>query len=246
MGRSKDKLEGAVAHLKSDGVAHASYVVGDVRKGVCGRVSLFFGALNALAVEDAQAAISAVLSLHGKLDVLVNNAAGNFLCLAEDISLNAFKSVVDIDLVGTFNMSKAALKALANTKGTIINITATLHYGATQYVLHASAAKAGVDAVTRGLAIEWLEYGIRVNGIAPGPIKETVGMDRLGPLSAGSELPIRMGEKDEIALTAVFLCTRAAGNINGETIVVDGGHWMFRPVLPKDIYQRTIRKQSKL
>jgi peroxisomal 2,4-dienoyl-CoA reductase len=80
-----------------------------------------------------------------------------------------------------------------------------------------------------------------VNGIAPGPIRDTVGMDRLGPLSAGAESPIRMGEKAEIALVAVFLCTEAANYINGENVVVDGGHWMLRPTMPKEIYHRVVR-----
>lgn len=138
MGRSAEKLKNAEAHLRTSGVTNVLTVAGDVRDHKSG-----------------SAAVAAVVQRFGALDVLVNNAAGNFLCLQEDLSLNGFKSVVDIDLVGTWNMSTAALAAFRRAKsGVIINISATLHYGATPYVTHASAAKAGVDALTRGLAAE--------------------------------------------------------------------------------------------
>lgn len=122
-----------------------------------------------------------------RIDILINGAAGNFLCNAEDLSPNAFKTgfifihsfhsliVMEIDLFGTFNMSRAAFPELQKTKGNIINISATLHYGATPWQTHAASAKAGVDSITRSLALEWGDFGIRVNGIAPGPIKDTEG-----------------------------------------------------------------------
>ena len=104
----------------------------------------------------------------GRLDILVNGAAGNFLCLAETLSPNGFGSVVDIDLKGTFHTCRAALPYLKARGGVILNISATLHYVGTAAQLHVSAAKAGIDALTRNLAVEWGAYGIRVNGIAPG------------------------------------------------------------------------------
>lgn len=164
----------------------------------------------------------------GRLDILVNGAAGNFLCLAEQLSPNGFGAVVDIDLKGTFHASKAALPHLRATRGAIVNISATLHYGGTVAQLHVSAAKAGVDALTRNLAVEWGGYGIRVNGIAPGPIADTEGVKRLLQVDARARVekrtPLgRLGAIDDIAHAALFLASPAGAFINGHTVVVDGG-----------------------
>src|SRR4030095_9820597 len=117
----------------------------------------------------------------GKIDIVVNGAAGNFLCAANELSPNGFGTVVDIDLKGTFNVCRATFEQLKEHQGQILNISATLHYLGTPLQIHVSAAKAGVDALTRNLAVEWGAYGIRVNGIAPGPIEDTEGMKRLVP-----------------------------------------------------------------
>src|SRR5207245_550408 len=131
--------------------------------------------------EQVQKAIAATVERFGKIDIVVNGAAGNFLCAAEQLSPNGFGSVVDIDLKGTFNVCRAAFDELKKNRGQILNISATLHYLGTPMQLHVSAAKAGVDALTRNLAVEWGRYGIRVNAIAPGPIEDTEGMKRLVP-----------------------------------------------------------------
>jgi 2,4-dienoyl-CoA reductase [(3E)-enoyl-CoA-producing], peroxisomal len=164
----------------------------------------------------------------GRLDILVNGAAGNFLCRAEDLAPQAFGTVVDIDLKGTFHASRAAFPHLRATRGLIINISATAHFGGTPAQLHASAAKAGVDAVTRTLAVEWGEHGIRVNGIAPGPVGDTEGARRLFAGSAGDVLAARtplgrLGTIEDVAGAALFLCSPAALFISGVTLVVDGG-----------------------
>ena len=114
-----------------------------------------------------EAAVDQAVELSGRLDILVNGAAGNFLCLAEELSPNGFGAVVDIDLKGTFHASKAALSHLKKQGGVVLNISSTLQYVGTAAQLHVSAAKAGVDALTRVLAVEWGAHGIRVNGIAP-------------------------------------------------------------------------------
>ncbi len=103
------------------------------------------------------------------------------LCEAKELSANGFGTVVDIDTKGTFNVCRAAFEELKKSNGQILNISATLHYLGTPMQIHVSAAKAGVDAITRNLAVEWGKYGIRVNGIAPGPIEDTEGMKRLLP-----------------------------------------------------------------
>ena len=181
--------------------------------------------------EEVEKALAAAVKHFGKIDIVVNGAAGNFLCKAEDLSPNGFGTVVDIDLKGTFNVCRAAFAQLKEHRGQILNISATLHYLGTPMQLHVSAAKAGVDALTRNLAVEWGRYGIRVNGIAPGPIEDTEGMKRLVPEPFKDKLrkniPLgRFGRIADIEKAAVFLCSDAASFINGEVIVVDGGQWL--------------------
>ena len=181
--------------------------------------------------EDVSQAIATTFARFGKLDIVVNGAAGNFLCAAEELSPNGFGTVVDIDLKGTFNVCRAAFAELKKNRGQILNISATLHYLGTPMQLHVSAAKAGVDALTKNLAVEWGGQGIRVNAIAPGPIGDTEGMKRLVPESIKEKLrqriPLgRFGEIADIEMAAVFLCSEAASFINGTILVVDGGQWL--------------------
>ncbi len=181
--------------------------------------------------EEVERAVASAVSHFGKIDIVVNGAAGNFLCAAEELSPNGFGTVVDIDLKGTFNVSRAAFEELKRNRGQILNISATLHYLGTPMQLHVSAAKAGVDALTRNLAVEWGRYGIRVNAIAPGPIEDTEGMKRLVPEPIKQKLrqrvPLgRFGLIADIENAAVFLCSGAANYINGAVLVVDGGHWL--------------------
>ena len=181
--------------------------------------------------EEVEKAIAQTVEQFGKIDIVVNGAAGNFLCKAEELSPNGFGTVVDIDTKGTFNVCRAAFAQLKEQRGQILNISATLHYLGTPMQLHVSAAKAGVDALTRNLAVEWGRYGIRVNGIAPGPIEDTEGMKRLVPEPVKERLlkgiPLgRFGRIADIEKAAVFLCSDAASFINGVTLVVDGGHWL--------------------
>jgi len=235
-GRRPNVLEEACQKFKAQGIEAVGFQ-GDVRDA-----------------KSCEKVIESVLKHFGRVDLLVNGAAGNFLCAAEDLSSNAFQTVIGIDLLGTFNMSKAAFNALRDSKGSIINISATLHYGATIYQTHASAAKAGVDSVTRSLAIEWGKYGIRVNGIAPGPIADTEGMKRLGA-GIGEEvvagkIPLqRFGTTQEIGFAALFLASKvASGYISGDTIVVDGASWLSREsFVTPEIYQHIAegRKQEQ-
>jgi peroxisomal 2,4-dienoyl-CoA reductase len=181
--------------------------------------------------EAVESAVAQTIEAFGKIDIVVNGAAGNFLCKAEELSPNGFGTVVDIDLKGTFNVCRAAFAQLKEHRGQILNISATLHYLGTPMQLHVSAAKAGVDALTRNLAVEWGRYGIRVNAIAPGPIEDTEGMQRLVPEAMKAQLkklvPIgRFGRIADIEKAAVFICSDAASFINGVVLVVDGGHWL--------------------
>jgi peroxisomal 2,4-dienoyl-CoA reductase len=181
--------------------------------------------------EEVEKAVAATIGQFGKIDIVVNGAAGNFLCAADQLSPNGFGTVVDIDLKGTFNVCRATFEQLKLNRGQILNISATLHYLGTPMQLHVSAAKAGVDALTRNLAVEWGRHGIRVNGIAPGPIEDTEGMKRLVPEPVKERLkkniPLgRFGKIADIEQAAVFLCSDAASFINGAVLVVDGGQWL--------------------
>lgn len=182
--------------------------------------------------EAVESAIAKTVEHYGHIDIVVNGAAGNFLCAADQLSANGFGTVVDIDTKGTFNVCRAAFEALKESKGQILNISATLHYLATPMQIHVSAAKAGVDAITRNLSVEWGRHGIRVNGIAPGPIEDTEGMKRLLIPELKEKLmrkiPVgRFGRIADIENAALFLASDAASYINGVTLVVDGGAWLL-------------------
>ncbi|GFS44837.1 Peroxisomal 2,4-dienoyl-CoA reductase [Actinidia chinensis var. chinensis] len=231
MGRRKTVLDAAVSALQSQGI-QAIGLEGDVRKQ-----------------DDAVRVLESTIKQFGKLDILVNAAAGNFLVPAEDLSPNGFRTVMDIDSVGTFTMCHEALKYLkkggpgkdSSSGGIIINISATLHYTASWYQIHVSAAKAAVDSITRSLALEWgTDYDIRVNGIAPGPIGDTAGVSKLAPdeimkKSIENQPLYKLGEKWDIAMAALYLASDAGKYINGTTLVVDGGLWLSSPRrLPKE------------
>jgi peroxisomal 2,4-dienoyl-CoA reductase len=179
--------------------------------------------------EAVAAAVGQVVERLGRLDIVVNAAAGNFPCPAADLSPNGFGVVLDIDAKGTWNVTKAAYAAwLGAHGGQVLNISATLHYGGTPAQLHVAAAKAAVDALTRNLAVEWGPRGIRVNAIAPGPIADTEGARRLFPGAAADRLrdaipARRLGTIADAVNLALFLLSDAAANINGAVVVTDGG-----------------------
>lgn len=221
----------ALVSRKSEHLEPAAAAINEARAGSQDMGKALPVAADVREYEKVEEALRATTEKFGKVDIVVNGAAGNFLCKAEDLSANGFGTVVDIDLKGTFNVCRAAFAQLKENRGQILNISATLHYLGTPMQLHVSAAKAGVDALTRNLAVEWGHYGIRVNGIAPGPIEDTEGMKRLVPDPIKEKLrkniPLgRFGRISDIETAAVFLCSDAASFINGEIIVVDGGQWL--------------------
>ena len=176
---------------------------------------------------------------HGKIDILINGAAGNFLCPFENLTPNGFKTVLMIDTVGTFLLSKYTNQYGFKNGGVIINISASLHYNGTALQTHAGTAKAGVDAMTKHLAVELGPKGVRVLGICPGVIEGTEGFDKLtvdkkaGNVHGLSTIPLqRFGKPEDIASCAVFLSSDAASYITGQTIVVDGGGTLTFPNFP--------------
>jgi peroxisomal 2,4-dienoyl-CoA reductase len=256
LGRREDELKKRVSELASEGLT-AIGIKCDVRKQ-----------------EQIQEAVAKTLKEFGKIDIvriwmgggsidenekqwshfkilsflftkqLLNGAAGNFLCSTEDLSANAFKTVLEIDTIGTFLATKACLEALKQTRGVVLNISATLHYTQTPYQVHASVAKAGVDAMTRHFGVELAQlYGIRVNGIAPGPIGDTTGMTKLSggqqTSRVAQHIPLRrMGERQDIANAALYLCSDASAWVTGETIVVDGGAVLYaQPFVSQEQYE---------
>ncbi|KAJ3781763.1 hypothetical protein GGU10DRAFT_390372 [Lentinula aff. detonsa] len=172
-----------------------------------------------------QEAVKKTIERFGKIDFVICGAAGNFLAPISGLSENAFKTVMEIDTLGTFNTIKATIAHVRQSKGSYIHVSATLHYKATPYQVHVSAAKAAVDALSAVLAVEEGPHGVRSNVIAPGPIGGTEGMQRLSNIADGnsSRLPLgRVGDIKDVANATVFLFSEAASYITGQVVVVDG------------------------
>jgi NAD(P)-dependent dehydrogenase (short-subunit alcohol dehydrogenase family) len=211
VGRTKEKLDSAAAEITSAGGKAAGYAA-DVRD------------------YDAMAtAIASARKNFGPLDIVVCGAAGNFPAPVLGMSANGFKAVVDIDLVGTFNTCRAAFEHLKRPGASIVNISAMQAVTPMAMQAHVCAAKAGVDMLTKCLALEWGSEGVRVNSIAPGAVDETEGMARLAPTPEikkhyTKSIPLRrFAQKDEIADLALFLCSDAAQFITGAVVSCDGG-----------------------
>lgn len=178
---------------------------------------------------DVEAAIADFAAQHGAIDVLISGAAGNFVVTAAALSPNGFKSVMDIDTLGTFHVCRAAYPHLAKPGAVILNISAPQAFRASPLQVHVCAAKAGVDMITRVLALEWGGEGIRVLSVTPGPIDGTEGMDRLAPTPedkarSARNVPLgRMGTVDDVADVCLFLASDMARYMTGAVIPVDGG-----------------------
>lgn len=210
--RRREKVDAAVAVLGAGALGYAF----DVRDP-----------------EAVVAALTAFAAEAGPIDVLVSGAAGNFPARARDLSPNGFKAVVDIDLLGTFHVMRAAYPHMRRPGGSLINISAPQASVAMAMQVHVCAAKAGVDMVTRCLAIEWGPEGLRVNGVVPGPIEGTEGMARLAPdetakAAVARSVPLRrLGRAEEVAAACLYLGSPAAGYVNGTVLFADGG-WALR------------------
>lgn len=172
----------------------------------------------------------------GKVDVLLNNAAGNFISPTERLSHRAFDTVVDIVLKGSYNFTLAMGKDWIESKqkGTILNIVTTYAWTGSGYVVPSACAKSGVLAMTRSLAVEWAKYGIRSNAIAPGPFPTEGAWDRLLPgnlkkkYDPATKVPLkRVGDHQELANLAAYLVSDFSAYVNGEVITIDGGEWLM-------------------
>lgn len=188
-------------------------------------------------VRDAAAVdalVERVAEHFGGVDIAVNNAAGNFLAATEDLSPNAFDAVVRIVLYGSFNLSTSVARHMIarGRGGTILNILTTYAWTGSAFVVPSAAAKAGVLAMTRSLAVEWATYGIRTNAIAPGPFPTEGAWSRLLPTpelerESLGRIPLgRFGRHEELAELAAFLVSDAATYISGECVTIDGAAWL--------------------
>lgn len=186
--------------------------------------------------DEVEAMLKAILDTYGKVDVLLNNAAGNFISPTERLSANAFDTIIDIVLKGSKNCTLAFGKHWIDTKqetSTILNIVTTYAWTGSAYVVPSATAKAGVLAMTRSLAVEWAKYGIRSNAIAPGPFPTKGAWDRLLPgdlkekFDLAKKVPLkRVGDHQELANIAAYLVSDFSAYVNGEVITIDGGEWL--------------------
>jgi NAD(P)-dependent dehydrogenase (short-subunit alcohol dehydrogenase family) len=184
--------------------------------------------------DEVKAAVEATVERFGSLDVLVNNAAGNFVCPSAELSPNGFRTVIDIDLNGTFYGCHAAYPHLKASRhgGSIISIITMLGVSGWPGAVHAASAKGGILSLSRTLAVEWGADGIRVNTISPGPIGDTEGVQRMyidagkGEQEASKTALGRFGAKADIANAAVYLASDLAGYVTGDNVIVDGGRWL--------------------
>ncbi len=186
--------------------------------------------------EQVETMLKQVLDTFGKVDILLNNAAGNFISPTERLSANAFDTIIDIVLKGTKNCTLAFGKHWINTKQSntnILNIVTTYAWTGSAYVVPSATAKAGVLAMTRSLAVEWAKYGIRTNAIAPGPFPTKGAWDRLLPgdlkdkFDLAKKVPLkRVGDHQELANLAAYLVSDFSAYLNGEVITIDGGEWL--------------------
>ena len=212
--RTQSKVDDTVASLKALGASKALGFVADVRN-----------------YDDLQVGLENAAKVMGGFDVVVSGAAGNFPALASEMSPNAFKSVIDIDLIGTYHVMRAIYPLLNKPGASVISISAPQAQMPMVAQAHVSAAKAGVDMITRNLANEWGASGVRINSIIPGPIEGTEGVARLAPTPAAMKLCVksvplqRMGTPQDIGNACLFLASPLASYVTGAVIPVDGG-WL--------------------
>jgi NAD(P)-dependent dehydrogenase (short-subunit alcohol dehydrogenase family) len=199
-----------------------------------------------------RAVVDAVLERHGQVDILVNNAAGNFVCPAERLSANAWRAVLGIVLDGTFYCSRDFGKAMiARGSGQILNIVATYAWTGMPGVVHSASAKAGVLAMTRTLAAEWARHGLRVNAVAPGPFESDGARENLWPdetvkRSIEGRIPLRrFATADEVAAQCLWLMSPASAYVTGECLVVDGGASVGGQMWEMDSSRRSMRRERE-
>ncbi|EER27344.1 hypothetical protein D8B26_006603 [Coccidioides posadasii str. Silveira] len=234
---------GANACIVGRNVEKTEQMARDIATARPGAKVIGIGAVDVRSIDSLKNAVDRCVKELGGIDFVIAGAAGNFLASIEQLSVNAFKSVIDIDVLGSYNTLKATvpylLKSAAKHKsdgatpsptgtgGRIIFVSATIHYTGLPLQAHVTVAKAGVDGLSNSVAIEYGPFGVTSNIIAPGPIGDTEGMRRLAKKGADqSAIPLgRYGTVKEIADATVYLFSDSGNYVTGSTIVVDGGAW---------------------
>ncbi|MBX2844612.1 MAG: SDR family oxidoreductase [Saprospiraceae bacterium] len=216
--RKQEKLDKAAEEMRAASGGEILTIAGDVRD-----------------YDSVENVIAKTEEAFGKVDILLNNAAGNFISPTERLSHRAFESIIGIVLQGSVNFTLATGKnwIAKQQKGTVLNIVTTYAWTGSGYVVPSACAKAGVLAMTRSLAVEWAKYGIRTNAIAPGPFPTKGAWDRLFPpaltekFALEKKVPLkRVGEHQELANLAAYLVSDFSGYVNGEVVTIDGGEWL--------------------
>ncbi|KAK6876208.1 Peroxisomal 2,4-dienoyl-CoA reductase SPS19 [(3E)-enoyl-CoA-producing] [Candida tropicalis] len=233
IGRNVEKTESAAKEIAS------------LRSGA---KVLGVGGIDVRKIDSLKSAVDKTVAELGRIDYVIAGAAGNFLCDFNHLSSNAFKSIVDIDLLGSFNTVKATFDQLRKNKGAILFVSATLHYYGVPYQIGVGAAKAGVDALSNAFAVELGPLGIRSNCIAPGPIDGTEGLSRLSRSSkdqTSKKVPLqRLGTTQDIADGTVYLFSPAASFVTGDVLVVDGASWQISSGVGATDYPVSITKAN--
>lgn len=241
-------LLGADAVILGRNVAKTEKAAAEIASLRPGAKVLGLGNVDVREIDSIAQAVATTVSKLGRIDFVIAGAAGNFLSDFNHLSSNAFKSVISIDLLGSFNTVKACFSELRKNKGAVIFVSATLHYYGVPFQSHVGAAKAGVDALSNALAVELGPLGIRCNCIAPGGIEGTEGMSRLMPETGhgASKVPLaRWGTTRDIAEATVYLFSPAASYVTGSIQVVDGGFWHIGNFMG-DLYPLVILNQNSV
>ena len=245
--RNLEKLQGAASEMEKETGGIVLPVKCDVRN-----------------YDEVEAMLDETLKVYGKVDGLVNNAAGNFISPTERLSAHAFDTIIDIVLTGSKNCTLAFVKHWIKNKqqATVLNIVTTYAFTGSAFVVPSATAKAGVLAMTRSLAVEWAKYGIRMNAIAPGPFPTKGAWDRLLPgdlkekFDISKKVPLkRVGDHQELANLAAYLMSDYSAYVNGEVITIDGGEWLqgagefnMLEAIPKELWdmlENMIRSKNK-
>lgn len=245
--RNLEKLQGAASEMEKETGGMVLPVKCDVRN-----------------YDEVEAMLNETLKVYGKVDGLVNNAAGNFISPTERLSAHAFDTIIDIVLKGSKNCTLALGKHWIKNKqkATVLNIVTTYAFTGSAFVVPSATAKAGVLAMTRSLAVEWAKYGIRMNAIAPGPFPTKGAWDRLLPgdlkekFDISKKVPLkRVGDHQELANLAAYLMSDYSAYVNGEVITIDGGEWLqgagefnMLEAIPKELWdmlENMIRSKNK-
>ncbi len=234
IGRNPEKTESAAKEI------------GQLRSGA---KVIGIGGTDVRNVKSLKEAVDRTVQELGKIDFVIAGAAGNFICDINSLSSNAFKSVIDIDLLGSYNTVKACYEQLVKNKGAVIFVSATLHYHGVPFQVHVGAAKAGIDALSQTLAVELGPLGVRSNIIAPGVVGDTEGFKRLRMGSTLEEITKRIplqraATTEDIANATVFLFSPAGNYITGDIMVVDGGQWHIGTGMAASGYPDMIKKRS--